>query len=413
MSEELIHVLGQRPACTGSGMYLQACYREADRREYDQKVVAAAQQGSGRSDCEDFKDDFLPVEFMSEGLSFPIFGMSDNMPYRSRTYASMSAGEKELVLDAYLDRIEKAAADMDEPVILCHHLWLVTSAAARRFEEYRVIGISHGTGLRQLQKNPRFADEVREGVAHLDKIFALNRHQQRLIAEKLDYDRDEGVLTGLGYSPSSFFFPSEDELEKRRRRDGNEIAYVGKLSRSKGVHSLLRACDNLRRDDVKLTLIGSGQGRERDEIEKLADEVSCSVEMTGLLPQDEVGRRLRRADLFCLPSFYEGFALVLLEALACGLRVVSSDIPGVARYLPDIIEESGAVEFVELPPMKDVDVPDEEELAGYERRLSTSLSRQLEQTGDLNFLEDEKYRQVVKSLSWSGVFERLEQHFAE
>ncbi|SDM29255.1 hypothetical protein [Halarsenatibacter silvermanii] len=231
MSDELIHVLGQRPACTGSGMYLQACYKEAEKRGYDQKVIAAAQQGSGRSDCEDFRDDFLPVEFMSDQLPFPIFGMSDNMPYRSRTYASLKAEEKSRILDLYLNRIEKAASELTDPVILCHHLWLVTAAAARRFDNYRVIGISHGTGLRQVQKNPRFAGEVKEGAANLDRIFALNRHQQRQIAERLDYDPGKIVVTGLGYNLSSFFFPTEEDLEKRHRRKRSEIVYVGKLSR--------------------------------------------------------------------------------------------------------------------------------------------------------------------------------------
>lgn len=411
MNKELIQVLGQRPACTGSGMYLQAFYQEARSRDYSQKIVAAVQQGSEDSDCANFGDDFIPVEFLSSELSFPIFGMSDNMPYRSRTYSSLSVSEKQKLLSVYSKKVAQVAERMDNPTILAHHLWLITSAVAKDFENSRVIGISHGTGVRQIQKNTRFAPEVREGISRLNKIFALNKHQKFEIVDKFDVSPAKIEVTGLGYNQHNFYLPSRKELQIRKEREITEIAYVGKLSRSKGVFSLLRAVDDLEKEGLKLTLIGSGKGEERESIEKLANDVSSQVELTGLLGQQEVGKRLRTADIFCLPSFYEGFALVILEALACGLRVVSSDIPGVAEYLPDIIEEKNVLEFVELPPMKEVDIPAKEELLKYENRLSRSLQKQLQRTEDLSFLADDKYHSAVKSLSWSGVFAGLEEYF--
>ena len=411
MSKELIQVLAQRPACTGSGMYLQSFHQEARTRNYNQQIIAAAQEGSAESDCSDFMGDFVPVQFLSTELPFPTLGMSDNMPYRSRRYSSLTESEKEKVLGAYLDKTEQVVTNMDDPTILAHHLWLVTSAVAEKFKNIKVIGISHGTGLRQLQKNPKFAPEVKKGVARLDRIFALNQHQKQEIIDKFDVTEEKIEITGLGYNHHNFYFPVREELKMRKERKEKEIVYVGKLSRSKGVLSLLRAVEKLDFESLKLTLIGSGRGEEKGRIVKLAEEVSFPVELTGLLEQEKVGERLRKANIFCLPSFYEGFALVILEALACGLRVVTSDIPGVADYLPDIIEQKSALAFVELPPLADVDIPAEQDLKSYEKRLSAALEKQILQDEDFSFLEDENYLKAVRSLSWSGVFENLEKYF--
>ncbi len=408
MGRELIQVLGQRPACTGSGMYLQSFYQEAENRGYSQKIVAAVQEGSEKQDCADFGSDFIPVEFLSSELPFPIFGMSDNMPYLSRAYSSLLDSEKQKLLKDYRKKVEQAIADMEDPTILAHHLWLVTASVARKFKNLQVIGISHGTGIRQLQKNPRFASEVRKGISHLNRILALNQHQKREIADKFNISPQKIEITGLGYNGNNFYFPGREELQTREQKNIKEIVYVGKLSRSKGVFSLLRVVELLEMNDIKLTLIGAGDGPESEKIEKRAGEVSCQVELTGLLDQQEVGERLRTAHVFCLPSFYEGFALVILEALACGLRVVSSDIPGVADYLPDIIEEKSAITFVDLPPMQKVDFPAEEELKNYENRLSHALTEQLNEIDDYSFLSDREYIKAVKSLSWSGVFAEIE-----
>lgn len=415
MPAELIQVLGQRPACTGSGMYLQSIYRQAHRREYDQAVVAAAQNGSAEEDCTDFREDYWPVKFLGGHLDFPIFGMSDNMPYQSRRYSSMTKNEEKKLLTSYLEQIERAVSEFEDPTILAHHLWLVTAASAEKFTGLKVIGISHGTGLRQLQKNPRFADRIKRGTERLDKIFALNKYQKHQIVDMLEVDENKIAVTGLGYNQYNFYFPDREDISSLKEDDEIEIVYVGKLSRSKGVISLLRALEraltSTENKNVKLTLIGSGQGKEKELICQLAESANFSVELTGLLPQQEVGERLRQASIFCLPSFYEGFALVILEALACGLRVVTSDIPGVSDYLPEVIQEKSALQKVKLPPMKDVDIPSEKGIKDFEKRLARALQAQITESEDFSFLADEDYREAVRSLGWEGVFRRLEDYF--
>ena len=414
MSRELLQVLAQRPGCTGSGMYLQSLYRAACRKSYDQAVVAAASKNNKFQDLGYLdREDFYPVLFESEELSCSIFGMSDVMPYESSRYCDMSREQQESWEAAFRAKIREARQSLVRPVVIAHHLWLLTALTTEEFSGLPVLGICHGTGLRQLKQNPRFASRVKQGISLLERIFALNDFQKEEIRRLFEYPGEKITVSGLGYNEENFYFPTETELGERIEKKQPEIIYAGKISLSKGLSSLLRACDQISERDFKVTLIGSGQGQEKRQIKDLAEKVSYPVKFTGQLEQEEVGRLLRHADIFCLPSYYEGFALVLLEALASGLRVVSSDLPGVSSWLPEIVRQSTAVEFVELPELQNVDQPVPAQLPGYEAELAAALEKQLQQRDELGFLQNEDYRTAVKSLSWSGVFHRLESHFPE
>lgn len=77
-----------------------------------------------------------------------------------------------------------------------------------------------------------------------------------------------------------------------------------------------------------------------------------------------------------LPSFYEGLPLVVIEALACGLQVVCTDLPGVRPWLEENIGTC-AVKFVPLPAIVNADEPVEQELPQFERRLAEAIAESL------------------------------------
>lgn len=93
---------------------------------------------------------------------------------------------------------------------------------------------------------------------------------------------------------------------------------------------------------------GYGNQLEYETIKKLADQSPYPVKFLGRLDQPQLAERMNQADVFVLPSFYEGLPLVVIEALACGLQVVCTDLPGVRPWLEENIGTC-PVKFVSLP----------------------------------------------------------------
>ena len=100
---------------------------------------------------------------------------------------------------------------------------------------------------------------------------------------------------------------------------------------------LIRAAAILaaRRTDCRIVLLGEGPNLERDR--RLAAElgVSAVVELPGAVPGDQVRRQMEHATLFCLPSLWEGQAGALIEAMATGVPVVTTDTPGNRELVDD------------------------------------------------------------------------------
>jgi glycosyltransferase involved in cell wall biosynthesis len=116
-----------------------------------------------------------------------------------------------------------------------------------------------------------------------------------------------------------------------------EVISIGRLDAMKGYPVLVDAVAQLARDGapVRLTLVGDGPDaamlREQAERQGVAELVS----FTGALSAHEVTARLRLADVFCLPSFAEGVPVVLMEAMASGLPVVSTGVMGIPELVRD------------------------------------------------------------------------------
>jgi len=115
-----------------------------------------------------------------------------------------------------------------------------------------------------------------------------------------------------------------------------EILCVGRLTSAKGQHILLDAFHIVKEQGHKFRLTFVGDGEDRQSLENKVNELNLSeeVRLTGALGQERVMDHYRRADLFVLPSFAEGVPVVLMEAMAQEIPVISTRITGI----PELIE---------------------------------------------------------------------------
>ena len=328
---KILSITAQKPDSTGSGVYLTELVKGFKKLGHQQAVVA----GITKEDSVQLPDGVpvYPVYYKMEQLPFAVCGMSDEMPYESTRYCDMTEEMTKQYRDAYSQVIRKAVEEFRPDVILCHHLYYVTALVRELCPDKKVYGISHGTDIRQMQKHSWQKEYIKQYINQLNKIFILHDGQREFLSEQYFCNDELLQVIGTGYNSSVFYIMPEDTKVKSEK---TRLIFAGKISEKKGIKSLLRAMTHISDANEKFVIAlagGYGNEDEYQEIRKLAERCACDVEFLGKLPQSRLAEELNRSDVFVLPSFYEGLPLVLIEAMACGLKVVCTDLPGVQPWL--------------------------------------------------------------------------------
>lgn len=395
---KILSITAQKPNSTGSGVYLTELVKEYALLGHEQAVVAGIYEG----DIVELPDgvEFYPVYFCSEKLPYPIAGMSDEMPYTSTRYCDMTPDMTAKFRTAFLEVIEKAVEEMRPDLILCHHLYLLTAIVREDFPEYTVYGFCHNTDLRQMQKTDLERAFIRSQIRKLDHIFVPQRAQEDGVKEIYGIAPEKITRVGMGYN-SQIFCVRDADLA--RKSDVTKIIFAGKIAEKKGVMSLIRSLCLLAKreeiefdqDKVELYLAGStGNEKEYAEIQKLAKECPYKVKFLGRLTQSELAKAYNMCDIFTLPSFFEGIPLTVIEALACGNRVVMTDLPGVGEWLSETVPDADIL-YVKMPKMENTDEPVKEELPAFQERLADGFAQSI--------LKRETRQADVSKISWQEI----------
>jgi glycosyltransferase involved in cell wall biosynthesis len=163
------------------------------------------------------------------------------------------------------------------------------------------------------------------------------------------------------------------------------LLFLGRLVFEKGPVVLVEALGLLRASgvDAELTIVGEGPARQRIEQSVRDLGLTDHVELVGAVPPNEARTHYQRADVFCLPSFAEGVPVVLMEAMSCGLPVVTTYITGVPELVTDGVEG-----FTVTPGRADRIADALRELTDSERRraMGTSGRKKVEVEFDLTMV---------------------------
>lgn len=112
--------------------------------------------------------------------------------------------------------------------------------------------------------------------------------------------------------------------------NGLRFLFSGSLTHRKGVDLLARAFREVSQRHPEVTLMVMGSGKLRSKMETLLGQAASRVEWVGFQPWDKLPDFYAKADVFCFPSRYDGWGLALVEALASGLPVISTNQTGAA-----------------------------------------------------------------------------------
>jgi len=172
---------------------------------------------------------------------------------------------------------------------------------------------------------------LRRASAVIAVADSLRQH-----VDALGFPIERVLVIGNGVDAEKFH--PVDRLQARRQlainADARTIISVGGLVERKGYHRVIEILPALREQfpDLIYLIVGgaSAEGDWREHLEQQVRDLGLedAVRFLGTLPQEELLAPLSAADLFVLPTKNEGWANVFLEAMACGLPVVTTDVGG-------------------------------------------------------------------------------------
>ncbi len=188
-----------------------------------------------------------------------------------------------------------------------------------------------------LKDDPDWADAYKKRLGwlskHVDHFLALSECTKNDYIRYLEVPEDRNSVMGGGIA--QYFFDSPDPdliatVRSRIRFDGPLILYVGSLDPRKNPEGLLETAQKVGTQyfgDFRLVLAGAAADEEVEKIQELAQKygVQDKVVMTGFVSPEELRVIQHVSSVFLFPSLYEGFGLPVLEAMAAGIPVVSSN----------------------------------------------------------------------------------------
>ncbi|MEQ8541226.1 MAG: glycosyltransferase family 1 protein [Coleofasciculus sp. D1-CHI-01] len=191
---------------------------------------------------------------------------------------------------------------------------------------------------------------------------------------------------------------TQARLELGWNPDDKIIFYVGRFDPRKGIETLVRAvgCSQIRHDPQVKLIIGGGSrpghsdGIERERIEAIVDELGMRdiTTFTGRISDELLSVYYTAADVCVVPSHYEPFGLVAIEAMACSTPVIASDV--------------GGLQFTVVPEETGLLAPPKDEVA-----FAEAIDRILSHPDWRNQLGQRARWRVEEKFSWDGVAHQL------
>ena len=196
----------------------------------------------------------------------------------------------------------------------------------------------------QTKESARYYGHIDDAVRWTDHIIAVSESTKRDTVDHLGVPEDK--ITVVHEAANPIFQPvsqveAREQVRNRHGIDGRFILFVSTIEPRKNVPTLMRALWQLvecYKEDVHLVLAG-GKGWLYEDAFAAVDELNLDsrVHFVGRVSSEDLLYLYNSAELLAHPAFYEGFGLPPLEAMACGLPVIVSNVSS----LPEVVGDAG------------------------------------------------------------------------
>ncbi len=197
---------------------------------------------------------------------------------------------------------------------------------------YHTLGaLKNNIGIGERESTLRIVSE-KDTVQDCQRIIVATEKEKWDIIRHYDASPEKIGVVPCGVNMDLFHLVGkENARQKLGLTDGKILLFVGRIDPLKGIEQLIKTLPRLKyNDNLRLIIVGGDDNskKELQELRKLAAALNIqkSVHFQGMVRQEKLPYYYSAADVCVVPSHYESFGLVALEALACGTPVVAPDV---------------------------------------------------------------------------------------
>ena len=281
------------------------------------------------------------VHFISYALPFRLTHFVENVVFHEVEMSSYPLFEFPLYALALASKMVEVVEYENLDLLHVHYAIPHASSAylakqmLKKKKDLKVITTLHGTDITLIGLEPSFLPLVKFSIEESDGVTAVSRSLKEQTLTSYNIEKDIQVIHN--FIDSDIYKPAKDGgLRKHVAPNGEKVlVHTSNFRVVKRVPDTIRILERVIKEiPSKLLLVGDGP--DRSECERLCRQLGLCDDVKFLGKQDGLVEILNAADIFLIPSQSESFGLAALEAMACGLPVISSNIGG----LPELIRHN-------------------------------------------------------------------------
>lgn len=278
------------------------------------------------------------VHFISYALPFRLANFVENVVFHEVEMSSYPLFEFPLYSLALASKMVEVAEYEKLDIFHVHYAIPHATSAflakemLRNKIDIKIITTLHGTDITLVGLEPSFLPLVKFSIEKSDGVTAVSRFLKEKTLTNYDIDKDIKVIPN--FVDTELFKPNSDCTFRKNIASGGEkiLVHTSNFRQVKRVADTIKIFDIVQKE-VPSKLILVGDGPERSECERLVRQLSLIDKVKFLGKQDGLVEILTASDIFLIPSQSESFGLAALEAMSCGLPVISSSVGG----LPELV----------------------------------------------------------------------------